>query len=172
MGLNLWMSFYLGVAQIDEASSLSMFEWLAQKSGESILTTEEQVLFWTKFAGYSIPVKGRLLSVQGTRKLVKTIRSYLRSQTAWMMQAEGYIFGGLLGQTGGGRALLYHVIDAQKPSVYCGKVYCMDADNEQTVSVEINSSEKVHQGRIHPHIVHYMDRKSFSHYSLRHLPEA
>lgn len=61
MGLNLWMSFYLGVAQIDEASSLSMFEWLAQKSGESILTTEEQVLFWTKFAGYSIPVKGRLL---------------------------------------------------------------------------------------------------------------
>jgi len=165
MGLILWMSFYLGVAQVDGASNVSMFEWLAQKSGENILTAEEQVLFWTKFAGYSIPLKERKLSVQDTRKLVKTIRSYLRSQTAWVMQAEGYIFDGLLGQTGGGRALLYHVIDAQKPSVFCGKVYCMDADNEQTISVEINSSKKLHEGGIHPHIVHYMDWKSFSHYT-------
>jgi len=31
------MSFYLGVAQVDEASNVSMFEWLAQKSGENIL---------------------------------------------------------------------------------------------------------------------------------------
>eukprot|EP01036_Dinobryon_divergens_P032689 gene32689-42332_t len=143
--------------------SLSMFDWLSQRSGEDVLTVEEEVLFWTKFNDYSIPLKERILSIQGARKLVKAIRSILRSQTAIMMQAEGYIFGGLLGQAGFGRALLYQVIDALKSKVLCGKVYCIDADNEQTISVEENASKQLHQDYIHPHIVHYMDTKRFSH---------
>ena len=142
-----------------------IFDWLAQRSGENILTSEEQVLFWTKFAGYSIPLQERKLTVQESRKLVKAIRNFLRSQTTLMMQAEGYIFDGLLGQTGGGRALLYHIIDAQKPSVFCGKVYCVDKENSQTISVEINSSSQLHQKCIHPHIVRYIDVKRFSHHT-------
>jgi serine/threonine protein kinase len=80
-----------------------------------------------------------------------------------LMQVEGYIFDGLLGQTGGGKAMLYHVIDAQKPLVFCGKVYCIDTENDQTISVEIHSSKLLHQECIHPHIVHYMDTKPFFH---------
>jgi len=89
-----------------------MFEWLAKRSGENVFTADEQVVFWTKFAGFAIPLREKKLSIVESRLLVKQVSNVLKSQTTTAMMAIGFVFDGLLGQTGGGKALLYHVIEA------------------------------------------------------------
>ena len=66
-----------------------MFEWLAWRSGENVLTAEQQVIFWTKFGGYSVPVQEKKLSILEARALVKNIVNTLKSKTTQAMRREG-----------------------------------------------------------------------------------
>ena len=142
-----------------------MFSWLAKTSGENILTVEEQVIFWTKFGGYTAPLRDKLLSIVDTKKLVKNVRTVLRSQTTKMMISNGFVFDGIVGQTGGGKALLYHVIKVETGEVKCGKVYRIDSETEETVHAEINGSAAVHEGGNNLHIVCYEAIVNFKHES-------
>ena len=142
-----------------------MFSWLAIRSGENILTVEEQVIFWTKFGGYTAPLRDKLLSIVETRKLVKNVRTVLRSQTTKMMRSKGYVFDGILGQTGGGKALLYHVIEVETGEIKCGKVYRIDDETEETVYAETNGSTAVHKDGNNLHIVRYEATIKFEHQS-------
>jgi len=151
---------YAGVVNSD-----SMFEWLAQRSGENILTADEQVIFWTKFAGYAVPLREKKLSIVESRSLVKRVSNFLKTQTTTAMMAVGFIFGDLLGQTGGGKALLYYVIEVATGEVKCGKVYHIDKDTEATVAAEIEGSSEVHRGATNQHIVRYEATLPFEHES-------
>ena len=79
------------------------------------------------------------------------------------MRSEGYVFNGLLGQTGGGKALLYYVIESNTFEVLCGKVYCVDNETAETITIEKDSSRILHSPFKHPNIVEYLDLKEFSH---------
>lgn len=123
------------------------------------------MIFWTKFGGYAAPLRDRTLSIVDTRNLVKKVRTFLRSQTTKMMRSNGFVFDGILGQTGGGKALLYHVIKVETGEVKCGKVYRIDNETEATVSAEINGSNAVHKDGTNPHIVCYEAVVKFKHES-------
>jgi len=140
-----------------------MFEWLAKRSGENEFSPEEQVVFWTKFAGYGVPLKEKKLSVTEARKLVTLVRTVIRTQTAALMKAQGYLFDGLLGQTGGGKALLYHVIELATGRVKCGKVYCIDLETEASLLAETEGSDKVHCSEVNQYIVRYEAQLPFNH---------
>lgn len=142
-----------------------MFEWLAQRSGENILTEEEQLVFWSHFAGYTTSVREKKLSIPDARKLVKLVSNVLKAKTTAVMRIEGFVFDGLLGYTGGGKALLYHVIEVSTGLVKCGKVYRIDKDTE-SVSREIEASTVVHgSNSYNPYIVRYEIALDFSHQS-------
>ena len=140
-----------------------MFDWLAERSGENVFSADEQVVFWTKFSEYSIPLREKKLSIPESRLLVKRVSNVLKSQTTVAMMANGFVFYGLLGQTGGGKALLYHVIDVATGEI--GKVYCLDRETEATVDAEISGSSEVHQGAHNRHIVRYETTIPFEHAS-------
>lgn len=142
-----------------------MFEWLAKRSGENVFTADEQVVFWTKFAGFAIPLREKKLSIVDSRLLVKQVSNVLKSQTTTAMMAIGFVFVGLLGPTGGGKALLYHVIEVATGEVKCGKVYSLDKETEATVTAEIDGSSKVHKGATNRHIVRYEATLPFEHES-------
>jgi serine/threonine protein kinase len=142
-----------------------MFDWLAQRSGENVLTADEQVVFWTKFAGYAVPLREKNLSIVDSRSLVKKVSNVLKSQTTTAMLAVGFVFDGLLGQTGGGKALLYHVIEVATGEVKCGKVYRIDTETEATVTAEIEGSSEVHKDGPNQHIVCYEVTLPFEHVS-------
>jgi serine/threonine protein kinase len=146
-------------------SSDSMFQWLAQRSGENVLTVDEQVIFWTKFSGYAVPIREKLLTIMEARKFVKNLRNTLRSQTTTVMMAKGYVFDCLLGQAGGGKALLYNVIQISTSEVKCGKVYRIESETEDTLRAEIQGSKEVHRDGHLPFIVHYEDFLEFKHES-------
>jgi serine/threonine protein kinase len=154
-----------GINFVLVTSNDSMFEWLAQRAGENIFTAAEQVIFWTKFAGYAVPLREKKLSIVDARSLVKRVCTVLRSQTTSVMMAVGFVFDGLLGQTGGGKALLYHVIELATGEVKCGKVYRVDKETEATVSAEVEGSTEVHEGDPNPHIVRYEHILPFHHES-------
>lgn len=113
-----------------------MFSWLAQTSGLNPLTAEEQVIFWTKFGGCTAQSQDKLLPIVDTRRLVKNIRTILSSQTTKMMRSNGFVFDGMLGQTGCGKALLYHVIQVDTGEVKCGNVYRIHRDTEKDCACE------------------------------------
>jgi serine/threonine protein kinase len=140
-----------------------MFAWLAQRSGENPLTVDEQVVFWTKFSEYAVLLKEKKLSVADSRKLVRRVTTVLKSQTLAVMMANGFVFVGLLGQTGGGKALLYHVIEIETGEVKCGKVYQVDKDTEATLTAEIEGSKEVHGDAPNPYIVRYETIIPFQH---------
>ena len=140
-----------------------MFEWLADRSGQNILTNEEQVIFWKHFAGYAMSIQSKVLSIAESRRLVQRISNTLRSQTTAIMRVQGYVFDGLLGQTGGGQALLYHVIKLSTGEIKCGKVYAINRDTEEILSAERNGSSEVHIDGVNPYVVHYEDALSFKH---------
>jgi len=142
-----------------------MFEWLAWRSGENVLTAEQQVIFWTKFGGYSVPVQEKKLSILEARALVKNIVNTLKSKTTQAMRREGYVFDGLLGHTGGGKALLYHMIKVDTGEVVCGKVYSVGVDTEAGISAEVSTSEAVHAMTTNPHIVKYSEKIDFAHHT-------
>ena len=128
----------------------SMFDWLAQKSGSNPFTSEEEVVFHLKFSNFAIPLKEKKLSVNDARSLVKSVRNFLKSKTTAIMRSEGYVFDGLLGQTGGGKALLYYVIKSNTFEVFCGKVYCVENETAETITIETDSSRILHSPSKHP----------------------
>ena len=155
----------MSIGDAGVVNSDSMFAWLAQRSGENVLTPDEQVVFWTKFAGYAVPLREKNLSIKESRLLVKQVSNVLKSQTTTAMMANGFLFDGLLGQTGGGKALLYNVIEVATGEVKCGKVYCIDEENQATVTAEIDGSSEVHKGAKNQYIVRYEATLPFEHES-------
>ena len=51
-------------------ASQSMFVWLADRSGQNILTPEEQIIFLKHFAGYVMSLQSKVLSIAESGKLV------------------------------------------------------------------------------------------------------
>jgi serine/threonine protein kinase len=139
----------------------SIFQWLAQKTGLNPLNTEERVVFYTKFMNFHRPVKDKLLSIGEARTLVENVRKFLRSQSRRvLLQHSSYLFDGLLGQTAGGKALLYHAINIQNRHIVCAKVYNV---NEEVFQAEIDASNSLHSDGEIEGIVHYFDVVTFSH---------
>jgi ABC-type ATPase involved in cell division len=62
--------------------------------------------------------------------------------TVFVLRSQNYefVFNRILGQSSGGKALLYHVIEV-KTEVKCGKVYLIHHDTEAAVH---NDDIKVH----------------------------
>ena len=144
----------------------SIFDWLAWRSGENPLTTDEQAVFYTQFSLFVKPLEERTLSIKESRSLVMRVKNALKSQTTAVMFRNGFVFGGLLGQTGGGKALLYNVIEVATCEVKCGKVYSADdLDSEATVTAEIEGSSEVHEGGRNQYIVCYQTILRFKHES-------
>lgn len=141
----------------------SMFDWLAQRSGENPLTPEQKEIFWTRFNSYCVPVTERTLSVRAARNLVRQIKTVLKSRTVAAMRHRGYVFHGILDQSGSGKALLYNVIHSDTGMIKCGKVYLNNEGNERSISIERSASELIHADGIVPAIVHYEACLSFRH---------
>ena len=55
----------------------SIFNWLAWRSGENPLTTDEQVVFYTQFSLFVKPLEDRLLSIKESRSLVMQVKNAL-----------------------------------------------------------------------------------------------
>eukprot|EP01031_Cornospumella_fuschlensis_P035641 gene35641-43228_t len=153
----------VATATAADSTSDSLFHWLASRSGESPLSDNEQVIFWTRFGVYAIPLKEKILSVSDARRLVRQIRTVLRSLTAASMRTQGYVFVGILGQAGAGRALLYQIIDANAGLVKCAKVYCVDRLNETSIATERSASDRIHRDGVVDSIVCYDACLEFSH---------
>lgn len=73
---------------------------------------------------------------------------------------EGYVFDGLIGKSGGGKALLYNVVELSTGIVKCAKVYDV---SDETFQVEVFGSEKVHSSNINQFIVRYDPIVHFQH---------
>jgi serine/threonine protein kinase len=86
----------------------------------------------------------------------------LKSRTTAAMRIQGFVFDGILGQTRGGKALLYHIIYSDTALVKCAKVYTLE-NNEIVISTERNASAIVHRDGIVPSIVHYEKLLEFEH---------
>ena len=143
----------------------SMFDWLALRSGENPLTIDEQAVLYSRFPWMIQLVEGKLLSIKESRLLVRQVKNALRSQTTAALFRNGFFFYGLLRQTGGGKALLYNVIEVATGEVKCGKVYSTDLDSEATVNVEIEGSSEVHKDGPNQYIVCYQTIFRFKHES-------
>ena len=70
-----------------------------------------------------------------------------------------------MGQTGGGKALLYHAISLATSDVLCAKVYRIEEYTSATLIAEKESSIKIHEHQHYPEIVKYLDVVSFQHES-------
>ena len=80
----------------------SIFDWLAWRSGENPLTTDEQVVFYTQFSLFVKPLEDRwLLSIKESRSLVvMQVKNALKSQATAVMFRNGFVFDGGNAQTG------------------------------------------------------------------------
>lgn len=140
-----------------------MFSWLAQRSGENPLSEEERLIFFTQFGGYDEFVRNSSLSIKASRELVRKVRTVVRSKTTAVLSQSGYVFVGTLDQTGGGKALLYHIIHSETGVVKCGKVYKIDVENEEIVTTESSASSKIHHDGVISCVVRYETCLRFAH---------
>ena len=77
-----------------------------------------------------------------------------------LLQHSSYLFDGLLGQTAGGKALLYHAINIVNLQIICAKVYNV---NEDVFQAEIEASNLLHKDGEFEGIVMYSNVIEFAH---------
>jgi serine/threonine protein kinase len=161
---NTLYTLFILIISYDFKEDEKMFQKLADKAGDNILNPEERVILYTKFPTEIQVIKNNLLSVSNAKLLYRKIRTTLRTKTLKIMKENGYIFDGLIGGNGGGKALLYNVIKDEDFKVFCGKVYLMDSENQSTIHNEISMSEYIHKNGNFPYIVQYSTTIPFNHH--------
>ena len=136
--------------------SQTLLEKYEQLIGNT-LNQKERTILLSRFSSFLLPIEAGSLSIPEGKKLLRSIRTILRSETIRRMISEGYVFDELLGPTAGaGRAVLYRVLCTSSFQVFCGKVYLKDSEGTTPAEKEIWASQVVHSGSKHPYIVQYI----------------
>jgi serine/threonine protein kinase len=161
---SFWLILFMFIISYYFKGDEKMFQKLADKAGDNILNQEERVILYTKFPNEIQVIKKNLLSIYNARQLYKKIRTTLRTKTIKIMKENGYIFDGLIGGNGGGKALLYNVIKDADFNVLCGKVYLIDSENQPTIHNEVSMSNYIHSNSKFPFIVKYSPIIEFYHH--------
>ena len=141
------------------------FEWIERLLMQPLTETERSMLT-TKFSGYMLSITTRTMTVLQARKLLTCIRASLCTATVAKMVNEGFVFDGLLGFTGQGKAVIYYVIRVEGLEILCGKVYLKnDLSTDLAQFTEVMSSAALHSNgkKIIPNIVYYKEVLNISH---------
>ena len=146
------------------------FDNLARIAGKNVMTPSERLVLYTKFPSYIQPIIKKLLAVKDARDIYKKVHSVLHSQTiSNLLKEQGYVFDGIIGGAGGGRALLFNVIQERDFTVWVAKVYLLEG-NEDAIRSEIFSSELIHSGKTCPFIVKYETTFKIIHVTVNYEP--
>lgn len=134
------------------------------------MTPSERLVLYTKFPNYIQPIIKKLLAVKDARDIYKKVHSVLHSQTIFnISKKQGYVFDGIIGGAGGGRALLFNVIQESDFTMWVAKVYLLK-ENVDTIHSEIMASELLHSGEACPFIVKYEARFEIVHATVNYEP--
>jgi serine/threonine protein kinase len=120
------------------------------------LTEEQKNVLTRKFSSHMVSISTKTMTILQARKLMKSIATALCTGTVAQMVKDGFVFDGMLGPTGQGKAVLYNVVRVSDFAVLCGKVYLKgDGPSEQSQFAEVMASEVLHKKDRHPNIVQY-----------------
>lgn len=139
-----------------------IYDKLAQKAGANVLNDLEKTTLFTKFPNFVLAVQNNTLTIVQARNLYKNIRASLKSGTVALMRIEGFAFDGILSSGGGGKSVLYHVIDMSTYTVLCAKIY-LQSEDSATIEREIGMSSRIHQEESRVDIVRYSHVLSLHH---------
>lgn len=120
------------------------------------LTEEQKNVLTRKFSSHMVSISTKTMTVLQARKLMKSIATALCTGTVAQMVKGGFVFDGMLGPTGQGKAVLYNVVRVADFAVLCGKVYLKgDGPSEKSQFAEVMASDVLHKKAKHPNIVQY-----------------